>query len=236
MTLMAAALLGCGASPRAGTAPGDDTESAADPNKGGVRGVVVHASGSPIGFATVIAQPSGDAERSTVVSDSEGGYEFTGLEPGTYDIIAYYTDQSIEFTNVPVAAGKTTELDFEVTPSETAAISHDYRKPLSNLKTTRTHANLRGSIRGQCIDLVSQSPLVGAVVTATNPELRNAQVTMCDDDGQFLLAHLPTGVYTLSVSYNLIGSGNYELRRSNVNVQRGETTEIKLILDTKTPD
>ena len=227
--LMAVALIGCGAS-ASSTRPAGDASAT---NKGSVAGVVLYAgSRSPIGFATIVAQPNNGDARSTVVSDSEGGYRFAHLEPGTYDIIAYYTDQNVQFTNVPVAADKTTQLDFEVEPTETASVVHDYRKPIDMLRVVRHASDVRGGIRGECIDLVSSSPLSGAVVTATTPDLRDAQITVCDDDGRFHLQHLPSGLYTLSVSY----TGAYELRRSNVNVQRGETTEIKLILDTKTPD
>ena len=233
--LLAIALIGCGASASSPRPNGAGDASTA--NKGSVAGVVLYASSrSAIGFATIVAQSSDGDTRSTVVSDSEGGYRFAQLEPGTYDIIAYYTDQNVQVTNVPVAANKTTQLDFEVEPTETASVVHDYRKPIDTLRTVRHASDVRGGIRGECIDLVSSLPLAGAVVTATNPDLRDAQITMCDDVGRFHLQHLPSGLYTLSVSYNLIGSGGYELRRSNVNVQRGETTEIKLILDTKTPD
>ncbi len=92
---------------------------------------------------------------------------------------------------------------------------------LSPVHAQETTGSIRGVVTG-----ADASPLVGAVVTATNTEtglLRNASVS---DDGSYVIRLLPSGTYRVSV--RRIGSQPQE--RTGIRVTVGTTTALNFSL------
>src|SRR5215467_11898415 len=59
--------------------------------------------------------------------------------------------------------------------------------------------SFRGSIRGHVVD-PSGSVIVGATVNAKNIGTGLVRETLTGDDGGYVLAELPTGIYTVTAS------------------------------------
>src|SRR5262249_31399206 len=59
-----------------------------------------------------------------------------------------------------------------------------------------------GQIRGRITEAATGAPVPGALITASSPALIGPEQTVTtDDDGNYLLPHLPPGVYTVKVSF-----------------------------------
>jgi hypothetical protein len=215
----------------------------AQPTTGAIAGVVTDSStGDPLSFARIEATEwsTRRAVPDSATTQADGAYRLDALAEGTYLIEVQYADHRVRFFTVPVHLGQTTTLDVPIDASGlTSSASYDYIDMLRNPIATaapvgpaRERAPARsGGIRGSVRDQATQQFLPGAVVAATTPGLRDAQLAIADDDGTYLLRSLPPGTYTLSVYYHLIERGNIEVRRTGVGVNVGEMTVIDLLLD-----
>jgi hypothetical protein len=56
-------------------------------------------------------------------------------------------------------------------------------------------------------------------------------MAIADEEGRFRFRSLRPGVYSLSCYYQLVEQGNIEIRRGNIIVAPGETTDVQLQLD-----
>lgn len=213
------------------------------PTTGAIAGVVKDSSsGDPLSFARVAA--TSWATKETIpggaTTSADGSYRLEALAEGTYLIEVHYADHRVRFFAVPVHAGQTTTLDAAIDAAELKSeASYDYvdmqRNPIVAAPRAgpehERSATKSGGIRGSVRDSASQQLLPGAVVAATTPGLRDAQLAIANDDGTYLLRSLPPGTYTLSVYYHLVERGNIEVRRTGVAVNAGEITVIDLVLD-----
>ena len=77
-----------------------------------------------------------------------------------------------------------------------------------------------GKIRGKAIDGISKDPLVGANVLLLPVE--SGRGTMTNENGEFVIPNLMTGLYSIKVSY----MGYASTIIQNIEVSPGATTEI----------
>ncbi|HRW76250.1 MAG TPA: carboxypeptidase regulatory-like domain-containing protein, partial [Saprospiraceae bacterium] len=95
-------------------------------------GKVLDDTGEPA-ISASIALYKGGALVTGVLTDFDGNYSFSNIDPGTYDVEASYVGLSTQRVNgVVVFAGKANKLDFELTAGVNLdeVIVTDYRVPL----------------------------------------------------------------------------------------------------------
>ena len=96
---------------------------------GDIRGTVTDPTGGVIPKATIVAEDNGKGLRRTAVTDDNGQYEITGLQPGTYSITARISGfQSEIVKDVTVSVGQTVFLDLHMKISagtETVEVSSE---------------------------------------------------------------------------------------------------------------
>lgn len=81
---------------------------------GGVSGTVFAAVGSPSEDATVALVDENEQSVAETTTDSDGQYEFTGIQPGEYGLIADGGLSGRQQTTVTVVPGETVEQDLEL--------------------------------------------------------------------------------------------------------------------------
>ena len=102
--LLLAAALGAGAAAGAALTAGP---AQAQGTTGSIQGVVTDtASGEPLAGVTVVAT-SGAASQ-TAITEENGTYRITGLQPGDYLVTFFFGDTTIERTGIKVGVSKTT--------------------------------------------------------------------------------------------------------------------------------
>ncbi len=131
------------------------------------------------GLADVTVSLSGEGENQTAMTDDSGQYTFTDLPAGNFQvgISGYDTDDySFETTskNVALALGETATVPFEGILLRTSGISG------------------RVSVEGHGLDSVT--------VTLSGDDLEEDMETMTDASGQYAIAGLAEGDYTVSIS------------------------------------
>ncbi len=131
------------------------------------------------GLADVTVSLSGEGENQTTMTDQSGQYTFTDLPAGNFQvgISGYDTDDySFETTsrNVSLALGATATVPFEGILLRTSGIAG------------------RVSVDGM--------GLAGVTVTLTDGDLDEAMTAMTDMDGQYAIAGLAAGDYTVAIS------------------------------------
>jgi hypothetical protein len=138
----------------------------------------VSQAGQPVAGANVFAGLLGGGGRqATAVTDDAGSYQLTGLQQGTYTVAA-----------ISAAAGTSQRQTVTLTADQTLDIEFPSAK-----------------IAGQVVDSDGNLPLANATVTATAqdpnaaPGARQRPVST-DSNGQFSLAGLDEGSYTLATS------------------------------------
>jgi len=85
-----------------------------------------------------------------------------------------------------------------------------------------------GNVRGVVSDRAGQDVPVGAIVEATSAGMQGAQAAFTDSVGQYYLAALPPGVYTLTVYYN-----DAKFTRRNVVVALGKEVVVNIAVDSR---
>lgn len=220
------------------------------PTGGTIAGSVHDASsGDALSFADIEITEWGSMKDRTVRSASsraDGKFALTGLRKGLYMVDVHYGEHRVRVFAVPVNRQDTTLLKVTI---DTGALSSDqsyqYVDMAKNPVTTAGPAALEqhgiaaartGAISGVVTEIASKQRLPGAVVAATTPGVRDAQLAIADDKGDYQLRGLPPGTYTLSVYYHLVESGNIEVRRTGVAVTAGHETVVDLQLDAVTEE
>ncbi len=214
---------------------------------GGIAGTVRDSSsGDALSFAEIQITEWGsmaDRQVRSASSRADGGFEQAGLRGGLYLVDVRYGEHRVRVFAVPVDNGKTTELQVKI---DTGALSSDKSYQYVDMATNpvltakapdpeqHAIAARTGAIRGVVTEIASKQQLPGAVVAATTPGVRDAQLAIADDRGQYHLRGLTPGTYTLSVYYQLVERGNIEVRRTGVAVDAGRETVIDLQLDAVT--
>ncbi len=217
------------------SAPARPTGPAAATGTGGIAGIVRDRdSAEPVSFVTVRALGDGHGKASTATNGG-GGFVLEGLPPGRYTVTANWSGSEVTQDKVLVVAGRTTKVDLrlplEPASHPVAALAPGVEVNLRPDVPSVAVGGARGGIRGLVRDKLTSELLVGAVVSAITPGVRDAVLSMVDDEGRFRMHALPPGLYTLSAYYQVIGRGAIEIRRTNVRVVAGEITVIDLDLD-----
>ncbi len=88
-----------------------------------------------------------------------------------------------------------------------------------------------GSLRGVVRDKATGEPVAGATIVAVSPALQGEQITLSDEGGQYFIASLPPGVYTLTIYY-----ADAVFTRSEVLIQIGKDVVVNLGVDSGTAD
>ncbi len=228
------AAVGCGhAAPRGAAPPAPVPETT-----GVIAGVVRdRASQETLSFATVNATPAGAEVRAaehTETTSARGEFAIRGLPPGTYVVNVYYANVSVRWQTVDVTAGGTVDLDIDISLEQAATTPFAADTDASDAPTQADHGGTRkrGNITGEVVDEKTGEKLEGAVVAATSPHLRDAQLAVTDETGTYRIIGVPPGTYKLSVYYRLVDYGYIEVQRNNVQVSGGQTTTVPLKLDT----
>ncbi len=140
------------------------------PQTTSISGAVRDDAQAPIAGATVELSGPTNAQTTT---DAQGMYEFTGVAPGSYEMIASATGYTSDTLNVVAVAGV----------------------PLTNQDFVLSQ--LLYSISGTVTDSVTGDPLISASVSVSGPFNGN---TTTDGSGQYTISDLPPGQYTIELS------------------------------------
>lgn len=131
--------------------------SAQDYTSGGVNGTVTDSSGNPVAGATVtITSQDRGISRSTTTS-STGGYRFSGLSIGSYDVTAASGGQSQTIEGVRVTQSTTSSADLRLGTGDTLVVTGTQQ----NLDFTSTTTGVNVNVP----DLVKDIP-IGRNLTA----------------------------------------------------------------------
>ncbi|MGZ6123690.1 MAG: carboxypeptidase regulatory-like domain-containing protein [Myxococcales bacterium] len=98
------------------------------------------------------------------------------------------------------------------------------RLALFLLLAASASAQTTGSISGRILDAQSNRPVAGAVVAASSPALQAEESARTDSSGEFLIALLPPGTYTLFVQ----GEGHQAFTQEGVQVDVGREVRLRL--------
>lgn len=82
------------------------------------------------------------------------------------------------------------------------------------------------TIIGTVIDAMSKQPVAGVAVAATSPNVQEPQNTATDAQGNYRLAQLPPGVYTLSYEH----SAYKPYARADVQLRLNRTIRVNVEL------
>jgi hypothetical protein len=144
------------------------------------------------------------------------------LPPGNYRVSARFANARVVYESVVVHAKSETNV----------AVSIDLRPQGDRATRVQTEGSL-GSIKGVVLDDVDGDFFPGTVVALHAKHLSEAVMAIADKQGRFRFQSLRPGVYSLSCYYQLVEQGNVEIRRGNIVVAPGETTDVQMKLDLK---
>lgn len=165
----------------------------------------------------------------------DGEYTIAELAPGTYDMVVVLSGTTMQLTDIPVAAGRTTAFDVPVDVGAVEVPPAAYGALESSDIRTYTPRDLarspRGRLEGTVTDTVSRERVVGAVVVATSDALPDVLTGVSDDRGRYRFDDLPPGDYTLSAFYQVARRGQIEVRRSGVAVPAETAVIVPLFVE-----
>jgi hypothetical protein len=216
--------LGCRSKPPARPAP----------TTGAVAGVVRdRVTGHPI-EARLAVHGDDSLEAHGVRSAADGTYRIEDLAPGTYGLVVELPGTSLQFTDIPVIAGRTTGFDIPVDSAEVEVPPRSYLAIETDDIQVFQPGNLSpevGRLRGVVTDVVTGERAGGVVVTATSPSSAEVLTGVSDDAGQFDLAEVEPGTYELSAFYNVARRGQIEVKRSGVDVPGGSDVYVPMYVE-----
>jgi large repetitive protein len=149
---------------------------------GGVAGTVSGPEGKPVAGATVLVEsalPFGGRPADLTSTDARGRFEFLGMDPGAYRLVARHADFAPAWTSVTVERGSDAQADFALAApvAITGRIVGDEAKPLAG--------------RAAIAEADGQAPPRGIAPTLT---------AEAGADGRFRIAPVAPGSFVLSVS------------------------------------
>lgn len=148
-----------------------------NPTTGTVQGTVTNAStGAPISGAAITVSGPGAG---SAVTATDGSYQLTGLNPGTYTLSAAKTGYGTVSDTGTVVAGGT--LVFNVSLTSTPPVN-----------TTE--------IKGVCVDASTGQPISGAVLTFTPSPTGPVATAASDATGAFVVSSATSGKNTISIT------------------------------------
>jgi hypothetical protein len=231
------------------------------PAEGTLSGLVRTAdTGAPVTDVRIVVRRAGDAADAPAIeqrSGSDGAYVVPRLAPGEYDVKVYRDDRPIGDQRIAIEAGRITGLDLaapaEADPADpadtadtNAAADGDHTSAPADavvaVDTTRNAPLWRyrpldgdatvATIEGTVSEEGERTRLGGAVITVTDRAGGLIADAITDDDGRFRIERLAPGGYVVSAYYTLIGRGQFEIRRNDVDVAAGEVVVVPLAIET----
>ena len=211
----------------AGSAPAKSTlvstseRDAPLPASEGAIGGMVRDSADGLPLSMVIVQVEADGKIiAEDVSDYKGVYRVGPLAPGNYRVSARFANARVVYESVVVHASSETNVQVGI----------DLRVH-SDRETKVQSEGKFGAISGVVLDEVDGNTFPGTVVSLQAKHLPDAVMAISDAEGRFRFKSLRPGIYNLSCYYQLVQQGNVEIRRGNIVVAPGETTDVQLQLD-----
>jgi len=213
-------MVACGARPAKTTIVTKERDAPLKKTEGAIGGVVRDSSdGMPLSMVMVQAELDGKVVAEDV-SDYKGAYRLGPLGNGHYKVTAKFANAKVLYEDVVVHEGLETEIKVAI----------DLRPQGDRTTTVVTEGEL-GTIKGVVLDGVDGASFPGTVVSLHAKHLSEAVMSIADDEGRFRFRSLRPGVYSLSCYYQLVEQGNIEIRRGNIVVEPGGTTDVQLALD-----
>jgi hypothetical protein len=185
-----------------------------------IRGVVVDASGQPVGNISVAARTVGDPAKpraqttnpSGIRPDPQGRFELPGLLPGRYEVFVYNVVTPRAVADTPLAVNLPEGQDLEGVRIEL---------PVS--------AELRGQVRDVQGRAVARAQV--HVVAGTRPQQLPA-----DDQGNVVFPHVPVGTHRVFATRDgaplrAPGSGDDDVQGEMVELRAGAVETVKLVVE-----
>jgi hypothetical protein len=210
----------CAATPQRPTVLTAERDAPLKKTEGAIGGLVRDAAdGLPLSMVMVQADVEGKIVAEDV-SDYKGNYRLGPLPPGNYRVTARFANARVVYDGVVVHTEQQTDV----------RIGIDLRDKGDRASTVQTEGAF-GTIQGVVVDDVDGNFFPGTVVSLQASHLSDAVMVISDEEGRFRFRSLQPGVYSLSCFYQLVDQGNIEIRRGNIVVAPGETTDVQLKLD-----
>lgn len=172
-----------------------------------------------------------------VTSNAKGGYQLTGVAPGTYALEATFAGQPLTVDHVVVRAAETTVVDLTFTLGRPGPIHDDFSALTAIDRYTPKHLGAGVAIiEGTVNDTGNHERIVGAVVTAVGPGAGDAATTLqtvSDDQGRYRFDSVPPGLYVVSTYYSIGGRAQIEVRRSDIDVVASQAVVVPLWMETQ---
>jgi hypothetical protein len=165
---------------------------------------------------------------------ADGSYRIDDLPPGAYNLVVSLPGTSLQFTGIPVAAGRTTGFDVPVDSAAVEVPPQPYAKVETDTILVFTPTGLDpaiGRLEGVVTDIVTRERASGVVVVATSPSAPDVITTVTDDGGHFAVASVPPGTYELSAFYQVARRGQIEVRRSGVEIAGGTSVYVPIYVE-----
>jgi hypothetical protein len=193
-----------------------------------------HDSGDPVAHANVRVRLQGDIRGRATTSGATGAFGFEHLPPGRYSLSASFAGQPVAVENIEIAPGKTAVVDFMFTLGQPDPVTVDFgdaKEGAIDHYHPRHHATGTGLIEGTVSDSGSHERVPGAVVTATRGPDTEALTAVTDDQGRYHFDTVEPGTYVVSAYYSIGGRGQFEIRRSDIEVTGGEGVIVPLWIE-----
>jgi hypothetical protein len=243
----------------AGRSPGASTlvstaerDAPLQSTEGAIGGMVLDSEeGLPLSMVILQAELDGRVVAEDV-SDYHGKYRVGPLPPGNYRVSARFANARVVYDDIVVLPENETEVrvkfDLRAQGDDPTANQSDGTTTAAGDSSTTAagdgsttaagdgSATVQskggfGTIKGIVLDGVDGVAFPGTVVALQGHHLSEAVMAMADAEGQFRFRSLRPGTYSLICYYQLVEQGNIEIRRGNVVVVPGETTDVQLELD-----
>ncbi|MED4268284.1 carboxypeptidase regulatory-like domain-containing protein [Priestia megaterium] len=168
---------------------------------GTVTGTITSTTGIPIEGAVIEVLDSGSNVIATTNSNAQGQYTINQLAPGTFRLRAIAQNFQTSLLGFTIQAGQTTTQNIVFQPSP-------------------------GILTGTLTDAQTSTPLVGASVNMVNQAGVTIATAMTNSQGQYNIADLAPGVYTVT-----FGQQGYASQTIGTVIESNTTTTLTTALD-----
>jgi hypothetical protein len=215
---------------------------AATPHAGGARDGSIaglardHDSGDPIAKANIHVRADGQLAPLTTLSSAEGIFGVDHLAPGRYSLSADFAGQQVVIEHIDVRVGAPTVVDVVFTLGQPDPVHVDFNDAKQGaIDRFRPKHHPLALIEGTVNDAGTRTRVAGAVVTAIGPGTGPSAPTLqavSDDMGRYRFDPVPPGTYIVSAYYSIGGRGQFEMRRSEIEVGAAEGVIVPLWVET----
>ncbi|HVV86991.1 MAG TPA: carboxypeptidase-like regulatory domain-containing protein [Kofleriaceae bacterium] len=207
----------------------------ARPPAGMLAGIIRDASsGAGVPDALIVVPRAGAGAPIEAHTSHTGTYAIDGLPPGSYHVTAYRDHQPIGDATVLVQAGRVSGFDLVLgnvlvaRPDDPTVVPS--APPLWRFHPADADPHA-ATIEGTVTELGERFRLEGAVVNVADDDGNLVGYAITDEAGRYQVS-LPPGDYAVSAYYTLVGRGQFEIRRTQVEVGGGEVVEVPLEIET----